>query len=94
MTKLKLRLDDLAVDAFHTTAAEGDRGTVFGQQCTCETQCTCPGCPTCDITCPYTCDDDTCGGQATCYDRTCEGTCRVDGCGFSDYETCPRFCPW
>jgi hypothetical protein len=82
--KLKLQLEDLAVDSFDTTAAEKPRGTVFGEQCTCYTQCTCPGCPTCDGTCPntcaYTCDDAscaaTCGGTCNCSgDASCNGTC-------------------
>jgi hypothetical protein len=49
--KLKLRLEDLEVDAFQTTSASSERGTVWGQQCTCHTACTCPGSPSCDETC-------------------------------------------
>ena len=48
MKKLKLHLEDLRIDSFQTTSAEKPKGTVFGEQCTCYTQCTCPGCPTCD----------------------------------------------
>jgi hypothetical protein len=92
MNKLRLHLDELAVESFDTTAANREKGTVFGEQCTCYTNCTCPGCPTCDATCPYTCDDFSCAGENTCYGHTCEGTCRIDGCGFSDYDTCPRTC--
>jgi hypothetical protein len=82
-TKLTLNLEDLSVDTFDTTAAMKAKGTVFGEQCTCYTQCTCPGCPTCDAscngtcgdtcpnTCAYTCDDGTCVNCGTAYD-----TCR------------------
>ena len=94
MAKMKLELDTLAVDSFDTTAAEKERGTVFGEQCTCYTNCTCPGCYTCDNTCPatcaYTCDDNTCAAS-------CNGTC--DGCGGTttgirtQWETCGGTCP-
>ena len=81
-TKLKLDLDQLAVDTFDTSASEKPRGTVFGEQCTCYTQCTCPGCPTCDASCNGTCGH-TC--QASCY-GTCENTCNT--CAASCYGTC------
>ncbi len=80
-TKLKLNLEDLSVDSFDTVGVEKRKGTVFGEQCTCYTQCTCPGCPTCDASC-----NGTCGG--TC-ENTCVNTCddaTCAGCG-SDY-TC------
>ncbi len=80
MKKLKLDLEDLSVESFATTPeprAEG--GTVFGQQCTCYTQCTCPGCPTCDASC-----NGTCGG--TC-DASCNGTCGdTCNCPTGDYS--------
>ncbi len=42
MNKLKLRLNDLQVDTFQTTSAQKQKGTVFGEQCTCDdTVCTC-----------------------------------------------------
>jgi hypothetical protein len=96
MQKLKLCLDDLQVDTFQTTAAPREKGTVFGEQCTCYTQCTCPGCPTCDASCNGTCNascngtcDDTCGASCndTCYD-TCAVSCGT--CRFScdDMYTC------
>ena len=78
---LKLKLDDLAVDSFDTTpAAKADGGTVFGEQCTCPTNCSCPGCPTCD---PSYCDTAcwSCGGQ-TCEGATCE----------APYDTCWDSC--
>jgi hypothetical protein len=70
MNKLKLRLDDLRVDTFETNAARKEKGTVFGEQCTCYTQCdTCY--QSCEETCGYncvslhTCDYQTCPGFAT-----------------------------
>jgi hypothetical protein len=76
-TKLTLNLEDLSVDSFDTTSTHKAKGTVFGEQCTCYTNCTCPGCPTCDRTCrntcAYTCDDATC--VYTCDDASCAGTC-------------------
>lgn len=71
MNKLRLQLDDLSVESFDTTAARGEKGTVFGEQCTCYTVCTCPGCATCDATCPQTCDDAGCGGSYHCSQGTC-----------------------
>lgn len=67
MNKMKLRLEDLSVDSFDTTRAARERGTVFGEQyCSCGG--TCAGQPTCDVTCPQTCDDWSCN-------ESCEGTC-------------------
>ena len=80
MKKLKLDLEDLSVESFATTPEpRREGGTVFGQQCTCYTQCTCPGCPTCDASC-----NGTCGG--TC-DASCNGTCGGT-CGASCNGTC------
>jgi hypothetical protein len=92
MNKLRLRLDDLQVDTFHTTTVQKEKGTVFGEQCTCYTQCTCPGCPTCDASCNGTCDA-SCNG--TCAD-TCDSTC---GCGEETYDASCVSClscakPW
>ncbi|HEX6911474.1 MAG TPA: hypothetical protein VF142_13805 [Longimicrobium sp.] len=98
--KLKLNLDELNVDSFDTTKSERPKGTVFGEQCTCYTNCTCPGCPTCDASCNGTCDA-SCNG--TC-DASCNGTCAscgdsCDWCGtVNDYTCAPygtcgaRFC--
>lgn len=73
MKKLSLTLEELRVESFDTTPAEKKRkGTVFGEQCTCYTNCTCPGCPTCDYTCGDTCDDYTC--------VSCAYTCANGGC--------------
>ena len=83
MNKLKLKLDDLQVDTFQTTPASKEKGTVFGEQCTCWTQCgqnTCPGCPTCDATCNGTCN------------ASCNGTCA--SCGASCGGSCDWTCDW
>ena len=89
--KLTLKLEDLSVDSFNTTSVRKEKGTVFGEQCTCWTQCgqnTCPGCPTCDNTCngantcanscAYTC-------AYTCDDASCGG-----GCATLAYTNCWR----
>jgi hypothetical protein len=100
-SKLKLNLDDLTVDSFHTAAGDKATGTVFGeQQCTCLTQCgqnTCPGCPTCDATCNGSCAA-TCAGTCanTCDDYTCGASCNTCnfacqscmGTGCYPYECC------
>ena len=86
-TKLKLHLEDLAVDSFDTSRPAQKEGTVFGEQCTCWTNCTCPGCPTCD---------NTACGQHTC-DASCNGTCAASCNGTcncpapSGWETCGGF---
>ena len=83
MSKLKLRLEELSVESFNTTVSQKVKGTVYGNQCTCYTACTCPGCPTCDASCNGTCDA-SCGG--TC-DASCAGTC-ANTCGSSCNNTC------
>jgi hypothetical protein len=76
MRKLTLNLDQLAVDSFDTAAATEKKGTVFGEQCTCQTQCSCPGCPTCD----YTCDDVTCAASCGSCEPTCDASCWYGQC--------------
>ncbi len=92
--KLTLNLDDLTVDTFDTTAQQKEKGTVFGEQCTCYTNCTCPGCPTCDdtcpATCPYTCDDVSCGGSCACSGEDTCGECyyvslKYTNCNYACY---------
>jgi hypothetical protein len=71
MAKLRLNLDQLTVDSFDTADKPAKKGTVFGEQCTCWTNCgqeTCPGYPTCDGTCAQ----ESCGGS--CYNTECS-TC-------------------
>jgi hypothetical protein len=79
MKKLSLTLDDLRVDSFHTSCGQKEKGTVFGEQCTCDTACTCPGCPSCDYTCAYTCE------------ATCPNTCEQYTCA---YQLNPPKGPW
>lgn len=82
MKKLSLTPDDLRVESFHTSVDRQEEGTVFGEECTCqtcETDCTCPGCPTCDFTCPNTCWE------------TCGNTCGQDTCA---YQLNPPHGPW
>lgn len=55
MNKLKLKLEDLRVDTFATVAPHKLKGTVFGEQDTSYTVCTCPGYPSCDATCYVSC---------------------------------------
>jgi hypothetical protein len=82
--KLKLRLDDLQVDTFQTTPVPNEKGTVFGEQCTC------PGVNTCDATCAGPTCNASC--QASCVDNTCAidvyGTCGLS-CPGTCYDTCP-----
>lgn len=80
--KLALNLDQLAVESFDTAAHMEKNGTVFGEQCTCVTNCTCPGCPTCDASCGGTC-------AGTC-EASCNGTCgnTCNSCDASCYGTC------
>lgn len=90
MNKLKLHLDDLRIDSFdnhHAAEGEGD-GVRRAVHVLYYTQCTCPGCPTCDVSCNGTCGA-TCA--ASCYgscDWTCEDTCDYS-CGGFTCETSP-----
>jgi hypothetical protein len=92
MKKLRLHLEDLQIDSFHTTPAEKPKGTVFGEQCTCYTQCTCPGCPTCDASCNGTCGG-TCNASCngTC-DASCNGTCGTGDWTCGGPNTCAGSC--
>jgi hypothetical protein len=100
MRKLQLDLDQLTVESFATSDNAEQKGTVVGeQQCTCQTQCTCPGCPTCDATCnrgntcaascaytcAYTCDD------ATCANCSNAATCAYS-CNYTDCDCLPPTC--
>ncbi|WP_420127688.1 pinensin family lanthipeptide [Longimicrobium sp.] len=64
MKKLKLNLEQLAVDSFGTSATVEARGTVLGKWRTEYTFCTCPGLPSCDGY--FTCD-----GGGTCESCPC-----------------------
>ncbi|HEX8691843.1 MAG TPA: hypothetical protein VF746_05460 [Longimicrobium sp.] len=83
-SKLTLNLEQLTVDSFQTSAVEKPKGTVFGEQCTCYTNCTCPGCPTCANTCANTCDDATCvgcGSGYSCDETGCDCSINATRCG-------------
>jgi hypothetical protein len=97
MTKLKLALENLVVESFDTTAVAKEKGTVFGEQCSCQTICTCPGCPTCDVSCNGTCGascngscDNSCGCTWVCVPETEGDTCKVYTCRWdcTDYSGC------
>jgi hypothetical protein len=95
MRQLKLHLEDLQIDSFQTTPPERPRGTVFGEQCTCHTACSCPGCPTCDASCNGTCAGSCYGSCGDTCDNSCGGTCDYS-CYTCDYtcgeaQTCPTF---
>lgn len=79
MRKLRLDLDQLTVDTFDTLVNAKEKGTVIGEQCSCETVCSCPGCPTCVVT---ECNDDTC---YTC-GESCGGSCYYTECGGNTYD--------
>jgi hypothetical protein len=83
--KLKLNLEQLTIDSFDTAAPQKPKGTVFGEQCTCWTQCgqnTCPGCPTCDYSCNGTCNA-SCNGTCNCPTaNTCDWSCYATDCGY------------
>ncbi len=78
MKKLRLELDQLAVESFDTSVIAARKGTVVAEeQCTCPSAChtycdTCPGCPTCD--------------ESGCNEASCGGSCYP--CESVDYYTC------
>lgn len=77
MAKLKLNLEQLTVDTFDTAVPTSKNGTVFGEQCTCYTNCTCPGCPTCENT---QCNEVTCAASCGSCDVTCDASCWYGYC--------------
>ena len=96
MGKLRLNLDQLTVDSFDTATTAREKGTVFGEQCSCQTVCSCPGCPTCvnteceQNTCLQSCDtcDWSCGGS--CWYTECPGTNPTcDPSNFDPRQCCP-----
>ena len=92
MRKLRLQLEDLRIDSFTTTSSQKEKGTVFGEQCTCQTACSCPGCPTCDASCNGTCGgtcDASCNGTCDWSCETCGASC--GGPGDSCYQTCALY---
>jgi len=87
-SKLKLNLENLSVDSFDTVGVEKRKGTIFGEQCTCYTQCTCPGGPSddCQPSVGDTCQN-SCVGTCQCHtfmsECDCAGTCMETACGGS-----------
>ena len=85
MKKLKLQIDDLAIETFETSRPAADEGTVVGfatqgNKYTCDPAVgTCFGYTcyeTCGVetkadTCDYTCDP----AVGTCFGYTCAGAC-------------------
>jgi hypothetical protein len=97
MKKLSLKLDELLVESFDTTASPRRRGTAFaydsdtGQPCA-NTEAG----HTCDTTC-YQIDCGCTGYNGTC-DVSCNGTCNGQGdtCvyGCATYLGCPSVYPY
>ena len=85
MKKLKLQLEDLRIDSFHTTTAEGEKGTVIGEQQgdTRYTYCTCEAWPTCR---PSECGGDSCEEPCDPESWPFYLSCRPD-CGVSALPT-------
>lgn len=86
MKKLKLNLDELAVETFTTEHGEDGRGTVAGHATfaclsrKCGGTAVCTG-GSCDGTCYATCGDEPCNS----YDRTqCGGTAYENSCAGGD----------
>lgn len=93
MKKLRLDLDDLSVEAFMTSGAQAETGTVRGHYPT-------YGCET-DVSCVQTCFfescyESACGRCVDTYDGTCDIYCTYTG-GTSCNEPCPScmrsYCP-
>lgn len=77
MHKLKLDLDQLAVESFDTNPSDSARrGTVQGFVPTPAATCfiTCPTCYNTCASCGGTCDN-SCGGTCYCSGYTCGGSC-------------------
>lgn len=88
MRKLRLRLEELRIDSFTTTAVEKAKGTVLGAQCTCPSHdhaCLATG----DVSCDASCDAAACGTSGdllcadSCVDCTCQASCGGQTCGWT-----------
>jgi hypothetical protein len=90
MRKLKLRMDDLAVDSFSIAAAEGS-GTVRGREITqnCGGTDYCTLGSSCDGSCYASCGDPDCGSYYCTGDNSCYASC-ADGC--TVYGSCEGSC--
>lgn len=98
MKKLRLEIDELAVESFEVAKAPGEKGTVRGEQqtFTCQPEtcidytCVGNGCPTFDPTCDqYVSCMNTC---QTCNAvvNTCQFTCRYTFCEETACVSCPE----
>jgi hypothetical protein len=99
MKKLKLNLNELAVESFTTDHRGARQGTVAGQEFTnlcvtyrCDGTNLCTGAGgnagSCDGTCYATCGDQNCAS----YDlANCDGTA-YDDCGSVNIDTCAYTC--
>ena len=96
MKKLSLRMDDLAVESFHTSVPAGRQGTVRGYGDSTDCSYGSPDYTVCDVTCGYPCVE---SGEctATCPWNTvqCNPTPPCPGTWMScDPETlCDYSCP-
>ena len=96
MAKLKLSVEELRVESFHTAAPLGSRGTVRGAEAAGTNQ---SGCiiASCGGTCPISCEP-SCPYAGTCEDsfEGCEGTnasgCVILSCGDTYAITCGASC--
>ena len=92
MRKIRLHLESIAVESFHTTPPHPAEGTAVahqfsGQPATCGATCA----RTCWETCPASCDDATCVTCPTCFCET--DTCPGGGSGVPCTDaTCALVC--
>ena len=92
MRKIRLHLESIAVESFHTTPPHPAEGTAMAHQFsglpeTCGDTCA----RSCGVTCPATCDDASC---VTC-PVSCVGLCITPGCpGPSGYRCTDATCAW
>jgi hypothetical protein len=95
MNKLRLHLEDLAVESFDTVRGrQAERGTVHGNDACC--CCCCPCCCSGAASCGGTCDASACNGSCvnTCA-ASCNGTCAscdASACYGSCAYTCDYSC--
>jgi hypothetical protein len=101
MKKLKLDLNELAVETFATDHGGRERGTVAGHATNtcitarCDGTRLCTGGPSCDGTCYATCGDEPCNSQGLeyCGGTAYENSCAGGDCFHTDNEnTCEHTC--
>lgn len=86
MHKLRLKLDELAVESFSISPGMQNRGTVRAgsdtEYDTCHGQATCGGQNTCWDSCDGVCGSYFCGTiDPSCWEGTCIDSCANTGCG-------------